>query len=376
MSGTPFVVLAAGGTGGHVFPAEALATELHIRGCRLALVTDKRGGNLRTAPEGLTVHRVIAAGMAGKSLTARLRSASELAIGTIQARSLLKRLAPDVVVGFGGYASAPGVFAAGLIGIPTVIHEQNAVLGRANRLLGGRASLIATSFADCGGVPIALSGRIRRTGMPVRSQFTVARDAGYARIADDGPVNLMVFGGSQGAHFFSEVMPLAVAQLPEVLRRRVSIVQQCRAEDLDAVRQAYLTMGVTAELATFFDDIPERMARAHLVICRSGASTVAELMVIGRPAILVPYPYAIDNHQIANAQAVDETGAGWLMPQGSLSPHSLAARLEALFIFSPTLTTAASCARAAGLPDATKNLADAVFKLLPNGIAEETRVVA
>jgi UDP-N-acetylglucosamine--N-acetylmuramyl-(pentapeptide) pyrophosphoryl-undecaprenol N-acetylglucosamine transferase len=376
MSGIPFVVLAAGGTGGHVFPAEALAAELGQRGCRLALVTDQRGGNLRAAPEGLTVHRVMAAGMAGKSFAARLRSAPELALGTIQARRLLKRLAPDVVVGFGGYASAPAVFAAGLIGIPTAIHEQNAVLGRANRLLASRASLIATSFADCAGVPAASSGRIRRTGMPLRTEFTSARNVAYMPIVEDGPINLMVLGGSQGALFFSEVMPEAVAQLPEAWRRRVNIVQQCRAEDLDAVRRAYLAMRVTAELATFFDDVPVRMARAHLIICRSGASTVAELTAIGRPAILVPYPYAIDDHQTANAYAVDGAGAGWLMPQDFLTPQSLAARLESLFILSSTLTTAASCARAAGLPDAAKRLADAVLNLLPNGTTEETRVAA
>ena len=376
MSGTPFVVLAAGGTGGHVFPAEALATVLGRRGCRLALVTDQRGGNLRAPPEGLSVHRVMAGGMAGKSFAARLRSAPELAVGTFQARRLLKRMAPDVVVGFGGYASAPAMFAASLAGIPTAIHEQNAVLGRANRMLASRAALIATSFADCAGIPAGAAARRCHTGMPVRREFMAARDVTYLPIAEDGPVNLMVLGGSQGARVFSEVVPAAVGQLPEAWRRRLRIVQQCRPEDLAAAEAAYRDMGVTAELATFFDDVPVRMARAHLLICRSGASTVAELTTVGRPAILVPYPYAIDDHQSANAHAVDEAGAGWLMPQESLTPHCLAARLESLFILSSTLTAAAACARTAGLPDAAERLADAVLKLLPNGASEERRAAA
>lgn len=376
MTGHPLVVLAAGGTGGHVFPAESLARELARRGCRLAMITDQRGGTLRGAPEDLVVHRVMAAGMAGKSFAARLRSAPELALGTLQARRILKRLTPSVVVGFGGYASVPTLLAAGLSGMPTVIHEQNAVLGRANRLLAPRAVLIATSFATCHGLSPDMLGRHVHTGMPVRSEFAAARDVPYRLFAEHDSVNLMVLGGSQGARVLSEVVPAAVGLLPAAWRRRLRIVQQCRPEDLDAVRSAYAAMKVEAELASFFDDIPQRMADAHLLICRSGASTVAELTAVGRPAIFIPYPYAIDDHQTANAQAADEAGAGWLMPQDSLTAQSLAQRMESLFILSATLEKAAACARAVGTPDGAIRLADAVLALLPNGDCKDRRNAA
>lgn len=376
MTASPFIVLAAGGTGGHVFPAEALATELGRRGCRLALVTDQRGGSLRGTPADVAVHRVMAAGMAGKSFAARLRGAPELALGTIQARRLLKRLAPDAVVGFGGYASVPTMLAAGLVGVPAAIHEQNAVLGRANRLLASRAALIAGSFAEFSGVPAESGVRIVHTGMPVRTEFAEARDVPYVPYGDDDPVNLLVLGGSQGARVFSHIVPEAVGALPESWRRRLRIVQQCRPEDLDAATAAYAGLGLEPELSTFFDNIPRRMADAHLVICRAGASTVAELTAVGRPAILVPYPHAIDDHQTANAHAVDEAGAGWLMPEDSFTGASLAARLESLFILSSTLTAAAACARAAGRPDAAARLADAVLDLAPNGATEDRRTAA
>jgi len=375
MSGPRLVVLAAGGTGGHVFPAEALARELGRRGCRLAMITDPRGGTLRGAPEDLAVHRVMSAGMAGKSLAARLRSAPELALGTLQARRILKRLMPDVVVGFGGYPSVPPMLAAGLAGLRTVIHEQNAVLGRANRLLASRAALIATSFATCQGLPAELADRRAHTGMPVRPEFAAARDVPY-RPFGEGPVNLMVLGGSQGARVLSEVIPAAVALLPPAWRRRLNIVQQCRPEDLEGVRNAYAAIDVRAELAAFFDDVPRRMAEAHLLICRSGASTVAELTAVGRPAIFIPYPYAIDDHQTANAHAADEAGAGWLMPQDSLTAQSLAQRLESLFILSPTLEKAAACARVFGTAEGASKLADAVLSLLPNGDCKDRRSAA
>jgi len=365
MTGTPpLVVLAAGGTGGHVFPAEALAAELLTRGCRPALVTDRRGDDLGGTLAGVETHRIQAGGLAGKGLAARMRGGVELGLGTLQARRLLARLAPRVVIGFGGYASVPTMMAATLGGYRTALHEQNAVLGRANRLLARRVGHIATSFDISEGIPPEAASRVVHTGMPVRADFTAARTRPYPSLDESGPVNILVLGGSQGARAFSEVIPEAMARLSVSLRRRLSIAQQCRPEDLDGARSVYDRAEIVADLAPFFDDVPSRMAEAHLLIARAGASTVAELTAVGRPAILVPYPFAIDDHQSANAHAVDEAGAGWLMPQDAFTAETLAARLEALFALPATLERAAACASDAGRPEAASRLADMVFELI------------
>jgi len=372
----PLVVLAAGGTGGHVFPAEALAEELRARGCRIALITDRRGTVLGGGLSGLETHRIRAGGLVGKSFLARLRSAPELAVGTLQARRLLKRLAPDVVVGFGGYASVPTMVAASFGDFQTVIHEQNAVLGRANRLLAPRVARIATSFETLTGLPATVASKVVHTGMPIRPAIAAMRERPYAEIGETGAINLLVLGGSQGAHVFSRVVPEALRRLPGSWRRRLRIVQQCRPEDLDEVRRAYDGMDIDAELAQFFADVPERLARAHLLIGRAGASTVAELLAVGRPAILVPYPYAIDDHQSANAHAVDTAGGGWLMPEGAFAPETLTECLKSLFGLPRTLVKAATAARAASRPDATRRLADTVCCLMLNGDSEHRREAA
>lgn len=373
----PLVVLAAGGTGGHVFPAEALAAELAARGCRVALFTDRRGGALEGRFAGVDVHHIRAGAVAGKSFAARLRSAPELAFGTLQARCALQRMRPSAVIGFGGYPSIPTMLAAGFGGFPAAIHEQNAVLGRANRLLASRVTRIATSFESSRGIPPEAVAKVVHTGMPVRPAIAAARERPYPGLAPSGPVRLLVLGGSQGAHVLSAVIPQTVALLPEDLRLRLSISQQCRPEDLEETRAAYARLGVEAELARFFADVPERLAAAHLVISRAGASTVAEVTAVGRPAILVPYPFAIDDHQSVNAHAVDSAGAGWLMPEDSFTPPALAARLGSLFALPATLERAAACARAAGRPDAAMRLADVVCALLPsNGDAETGRRAA
>lgn len=367
------VVLAAGGTGGHVFPAEALAVELAGRGCRLALVTDRRGGALDGHFSGVEIHHIRAGGVAGKSFAARLRSAPELALGTVQAHGILKRLRPDAVVGFGGYPSIPTMLAATFAGHHTAIHEQNAVLGRANRLLASRVESIATSFAVVKGLSPESAAKVVHTGMPVRPAIAAMRDRPYPPLGADDPVRLLVLGGSQGARVLSEVVPRAVSGLAPELRRRLRITQQCRPEDLEQTRTAYADIGIEAELATFFGDVPDRLAATHLVITRSGASTVAEVTAVGRPAILVPYPFATDDHQTANAHSVDETGAGWLMPQESFTPETLAARLQSLISQPATLDKAAGCARASGHPDAARRLADMVCRLLPSNGEPETR---
>ena len=376
-AGGHLVVLAAGGSGGHVFPAEALAAELAVRGCRMALVTDRRGGQFGGTLKEIETYRIRAGGVAGKSFGARLRSAPELALGTWQARSLLRRINPQAVVGFGGYASVPTMLAATYGGFRTAIHEQNAVLGRANRLLASRVGRIATSFEDSRGLPAGENGKVIHTGMPVRPAIAALRDRPYPPLDGDAPIGLLVLGGSQGARVFSQAVPDAVGLMEEHLRRRLRISQQCRPEDLERVRRSYGRLGVEADLGVFFDDVPERMAAAHLLVTRAGASTVAEGMAIGRPAILVPYPHAIDDHQSINAHSVDEAGAGWVMPEESFTPQALSARLNSLFDLPAILEKAAACARAAGRADAAGRLADVVLELLPsNGEPEQGRKAA
>ncbi len=361
------VMLVAGGTGGHVFPAEALAAELAARGDRLVLVTDQRGGVYGGTLKRIETHSIRAGGLAGKGLGASLNSGVQLAHGTWQSRSLLKRLAPGVVVGFGGYASVPTMLAAVLGGYRTAIHEQNAVLGRANRLLATRVARIATSFENSFGLPAQSNGKVVHTGMPVRSSIAAMREQPYPALTGDGPINLLVLGGSQGARTISEVVPHAVGLLTGQWRERLRITQQCRPEDLERVKDTYRSLGVKADLDTFFRDVPERLSQAHLLICRAGASTVAEATTVGRPAILVPYPYAIDDHQTRNAHAVDEASGGWLMPEDAFTAESLAARLDALFGLPATLQKAAVAARASGRPDAARRLADMILEMLPNG---------
>ena len=363
----PLVVLAAGGTGGHVFPAEALAAELSSRGYQLALVTDRRGGDLSGRLGELETHRVRAGGIAGKGVFARILSAIELMVGTVQAWFLLRRLKPAVVVGFGGYASVPTMLAAAYSGTKAAIHEQNAVLGRANRMLASRVETIATSFEKVSEIPENSKSNIIVTGMPVRLAVTIVRDRAYPSISREGDINLAVFGGSQGAHIFSVVVPDAMKRLDESLRRRIKITQQSRQEDIDLANSVYRTIGIEAELSTFFNDVPDRIADAHLVICRSGASSIAELTTIGRPAILVPYRHAVDDHQSRNAYAVDEVGGGWLIPEKAFTGVVLAERLAALFAIPRILENAATAAKSAGVPDAAARLADMVVGLMSNG---------
>jgi len=360
----PHVLLAAGGTGGHVFPAEALASELMDRGYRLGLVTDIRGQKYGGALGELETHHIRAGGIAGKSFSARIKSVMELGIGTWQARRLLKDLKPDAVVGFGGYASVPTMMAATFTNIPTVIHEQNALLGRANRLLAGRVKGIATSFAQTHGLPDGVAEKVTLSGMPVRAPIAAKAHAPYPDVAEQAPLGILVLGGSQGASILSDVVPAALALLPDEIKARLDVTQQCREEDLERVQNAYGQSGIRAHLATFIDDVPERMVSAHLVISRAGASTVAEALAVGRPSILVPYPYAADDHQTFNAQAVDAEGAGWIMPQDTFTAEKLAARLDSLLGLPAVLEKAARCANQLGRSDAAKHLADMVSNLI------------
>jgi UDP-N-acetylglucosamine--N-acetylmuramyl-(pentapeptide) pyrophosphoryl-undecaprenol N-acetylglucosamine transferase len=362
----PLIVLAAGGTGGHVFPAEALASELISRGLRLVLITDRRGVNLEGRLADLETHRVWAGGIAGKGFFARVASTIEIIIGTLQAWFLLKKLKPAVVVGFGGYASVPTMLAAAYSGVKTAIHEQNAVLGRANRLLAKRVVKIATSFERVVAIPDTLKSNIVVTGMPVRPSVVKMREKSYPNLTDDKNINLLVFGGSQGAHIFSNVIPGALKKINSKIRRRIRVTQQSRPEDINNVRAAYNALRIEADISSFFDDVPQKIAEAHLVISRSGASSIAELTTIGRPAILVPYVHAVDDHQSCNAYAVDEIGGGWLIPEDAFTHGMLAARLEALLSMPQILENAGLAARAVGKPDAASRLADMVIGLISN----------
>jgi UDP-N-acetylglucosamine--N-acetylmuramyl-(pentapeptide) pyrophosphoryl-undecaprenol N-acetylglucosamine transferase len=353
------VFLAAGGTGGHVFPAEALAEELTNRGHALTLVTDRRGQSHGGRLGQLDTRRILAGGIAGRGAVARLRGMVELGLGTIQAWSLLRAARPDVVVGFGGYASLPTMLAAIQLGLPTVVHEQNAVPGRANRLLAPRVTRYAVSFAK---TLRPRGARPNLVGMPVRPAILALREsAAYVASAGEAPFHLLVTGGSQGARVFSTLVPEALGLLGADHKARLRVIQQARPEDLEDAKARYATLGVAAELSHFFADLPERLRDAHLVICRSGASTMGELAALGRPAILVPYPHAIDDHQTANARTLDEAGGAWLMPQDHLSAEALAQRLADLMDQPKVLCRAAACARATGVPDAAARLADLVI---------------
>lgn len=357
------VLLAAGGTGGHVFPSQALAGALQERGYRLAHVTDRRGGEYGDGGNGAANYRISAGRVTTGGVAARLCGAAELILGFAQSTRLLRRLRPRVVVGFGGYASVPVVMAAALLSVPIVVHEQNAVMGRANRLLAPRANIIATSFAEVSGVKQRDRARIRLTGNPVRPAVAELADRPFTAPDPDGAVRVLVLGGSQGASVFAHVVPDAVARTSAALKGRIQLSLQCRAEDLDGARQACARLGVTAELASFFDDVPERLAQAHLVICRAGASTTAELTAAGRPAILVPYPNAMDDHQSANARAVAKAGGAEVIAEPDFTPAMLALRLDGLLDDGARLGDMAQKSRQTGQPLAAVLLADVVVEL-------------
>jgi UDP-N-acetylglucosamine--N-acetylmuramyl-(pentapeptide) pyrophosphoryl-undecaprenol N-acetylglucosamine transferase len=361
------VVLAAGGTGGHVFPAESLAGELARRGIPLALVTDERGRQWQGALAELAVHRVRAGSPGAGGAVRRMRNALALGVGIVQSMALLGRLSPRAVVGFGGYASVPAMLAARLRRLPTLVHEQNAVLGRANRLVVGRRTTIATAFRAVRHLA-SDDVRVRLIGNPVREPVRALREIPYVPPAPDGEIRMIVVGGSQGAASFGIVIPEAIVALPDVLRRRLKLAQQCRPEDVERVRSVYARHGIDAECQTFFADFPARLAGAHLVVARAGASTVAELTTSGRPSVLVPFPHATEDHQRANAKAIDEVGASILLPHELFTPDALRMHLERLFAEPPLLTGMAAAARAAGHPDAARQLADLVVELI--GAAE------
>lgn len=357
------VVLAAGGTGGHMYPAQALARELIARGVDVVLVTDQRGGGFGPDLPQVQTYRISAGGVSGKSPLDRLVNLGRLAIGLIQARRLLRRLRAEVVIGFGGYPSVPTVLAAAQQDRRVVLHEQNAVLGRANRLLAGYAQAIATSFERIDAVAPRDREKLRVTGNPVRPSIAALGRRPYALPDASDHLQILVIGGSQGAAAFNDVVPAALCRLPADLRARLKVSQQVRGPALEEVAARYRAGGIASELKFFFEDMAERLARAHLVIGRAGASTTAELTAAGRPGVLVPYPFATDDHQTANAKRLADAGGAWLISHKDLTPDSLAACLEPLLRDPAQLVRAAQSARAAAHDEAASALADLVCDL-------------
>ncbi|HVY57575.1 MAG TPA: undecaprenyldiphospho-muramoylpentapeptide beta-N-acetylglucosaminyltransferase [Xanthobacteraceae bacterium] len=357
----PLVVVAAGGTGGHLFPAEALAVALARRGAAVDLTTDARATRYGQAFPARATHVLRSATPRGRNPISLIRAGIVLALGTAEAVRLFGRLRPSVVVGFGGYPTVPPLLAATIRRIPTVIHEQNGVMGRANRFLSGRVDAIATGFPGLLADNPALARKVTHTGNPVRPAVIAAAATPYEPPRPGEPLRLLVFGGSQGARVMADIVPAAVARLPEPVRGCLSVVQQAREEDLGRVKQAYEDMGVTAEIAPFFADLPARMAAAHLVVGRSGASTVAELAAIGRPAILVPLPHALDQDQRANAGVLEKAGGAIRLDQALFTPERLAADITALAADPDRLAAMAAAARSVGTVDAAERLADLVL---------------
>jgi UDP-N-acetylglucosamine--N-acetylmuramyl-(pentapeptide) pyrophosphoryl-undecaprenol N-acetylglucosamine transferase len=351
----PLVALAAGGTGGHLFPAESLARVLKARGCRVELLSDDRVLDFAATFPADAIHQVRSGTVTGKGLVGKIMGALRLAQGVSQCRALLKRINPDAMVGFGGYPTVPPVRAASMLGIPTILHEQNAVMGRANRFLSKRATRIATGFPIGGGTA--------HVGNPVRAAVIEAAAHALPAIHAGGPLHLLVFGGSQGARVMGEIVPPALELLSSGHRARLKLAQQVRAEDLDAVKARYAALHVEAECAPFFRDLPQRMAASHLVIGRAGASTVAELTVIGRGAILVPLPGSLDQDQAANARILADAGGAEVILQPGFTPEALADRLAAFLDAPATLIDMARNAREIGISDAAERLADLVLEV-------------
>ena len=352
-------VLAAGGTGGHLTPAFALAHELERRGHHVALITDERGEAIPGKPDFLPAH-VLAAGRFGRNPLRWPAAIGAVLEGRRMARRLYDSFEPSAVVGFGGYPALPALLGARSARVPSVIHEQNAVLGRVNRLLAGGVDAIATSYSEVDRLAPKHERKVCLVGNPVRPEVLALRDEPFPAFTPDGLLRVLVTGGSQGARVLSDVVPDGLAMLPPALRSRLQVTQQCRAEDLDAVRERYASHGIAAELGTFFEDMQARLADAHLFIGRAGASTIAELTAVGRPAILVPLPIATDDHQAANVREIVKSGGARAIRQHSFTAKELAKQIQALAQHPETLANAAHAAWNCGRPNAASDLADLV----------------
>ena len=350
-------VLAAGGTGGHMVPAHALASELRKRGHGVLLITDDRGARFPGLFQGVPVH-ILPAGRLRRSPLGLVRGIRSLLAGRREAKNLYRSHRPDAVIGFGGYPAVPALLAATAIKIPTVIHEQNAVLGRANRFLAGDAAAIATAYSEIDRMKRRYEDKTILVGNPVREAIAKLGEVPFPQFDDYAPFKILVTGGSQGATVLSKVVPEGLGLLSPSLRLRLQVMQQCRPDDIDQVRTRYSELGIPAELMTYIEDMPAKLAEAHLVIARSGASTVAELTAAGRPAILIPYPEATDDHQTANARDITNAGGARMIHQPFFSPEALAKQVEVMAEDPQSLVNAAARALSVGKPHAASDLAD------------------
>ncbi len=364
------VFLSAGGTGGHLFPAEALAHELIARDWQVHLLTDKRAEKFTGQFPAEKIHIVRSATFASKNPIAIIRTLIELLKGYGQSRRLITQYEPQAIVGFGGYPTLPPLFAARRADIPIVLQEQNAILGRANRSLASTAKAIAVGFPQVGASG-DLANKTVVTGNPLRPPVNQAASRAYLAASEDDDFNLLIFGGSQGAHFFSVVLPEALALITVAQRQRLRIVQQARPEDEQVLTEKYRQLGIVAEVSPFFDHMPMRIADSHLVICRAGASSVAELTAIGRPSILVPLPHSLDGDQAANAADLAGKKGAWIVPQVELSAEKLCTMLLKAMDDPDSLSQMAATAKLAAMPNAAEQLAELVEHVARGGSTKE-----
>ena len=355
-------VLAAGGTGGHMIPAHALAAELKARGHGVLLITDERGARFPGLFEDVPIH-ILPAGRLGGGPIGWLKAGFSVLAGRREALGLYRNHRPDAVVGFGGYPAFPSLIAASARKIPTVLHEQNAVLGRVNRLLAGEATAIGTAYDMVERLKPKHKKKTVLVGNPVRAAVQRLGEQPFPPFDEVAPLKILVTGGSQGASVLSDVVPEGLALLKPSLRRRLQVVQQCRPEEIEGVRERYALLEIPAELSTYIEDMPARLGEAHLFVGRAGASTIAELTVAGRPAILIPFPAATDDHQTANAREITKAGGARTIPQPQFTPEVLARQIEAMAVDPVALGNAAARAMSAGRPHAARDLADLVERV-------------
>ena len=356
------ITLAAGGTGGHMVPAHALAAELKARGHGVMLITDERGAKIPGLFQDVPTH-ILPAGRLGGGPIGMLKAVRSVLAGRRQAKALYREFTPDAVVGFGGYPAFPALLAASAMKIPTILHEQNAVLGRVNRWVAGDAAAIATAYPEVERLKRAYRDKVELVGNPVRESVARLGTMPFPEFDETAPLKILVTGGSQGATILGQVVPDALGQLPPKLRHRLQVVQQCRADDIEEVRLRYAALNIPAELLTYIEDMPDRLAEAHLVIARAGASTIAELTAAGRPAILVPLPIATDDHQTVNAREMAKAGGARMIPQDEFSSEALSAQIAAIAGDPQALSNAAERALSVGRPHATRDLADLVERI-------------
>ncbi len=373
-------VLAAGGTGGHMVPAHALAVELTARGHGVLVITDERGAKIPGLFEKIAVH-VLPAGRLGRNPLTLLKAAGAVLAGRYEAKTIYREHRPDAVVGFGGYPAFPALLAASVMRIPTVLHEQNGVMGRVNRLLAGRATAIGTAFSEIDRLKPRYRDKVVLVGNPVRDAIVKVGEMPFPPFDDTAPLKILVTGGSQGASILGQVVPDGLGMLDAALRHRLQVVQQCRPDDIDDIRARYADLEIPAELMTYILDMPQKLAEAHLVIGRAGASTIAELTAAGRPAILIPFGAATDDHQTANAREMVKAGGARAIPQDEFTPEALARQIETIAGDPNALANAAARSLSVGRPNAAGDLADLVERVggglspLPVGL-EPRRVTA